>query len=80
MRSKITPPSQTPRKPPTWWLKNAKPASIVSQRVPNISATSALVGGTVDSHSNPITAPKITALAGLAGIAMKIAIAIERRK
>src|SRR5665213_3396061 len=25
--------------PPTWWLKNAKPYSVASQRVPNISAT-----------------------------------------
>src|SRR5262252_892060 len=30
--SNARPPSQTPRKPPTWWLKNAKPNSIASQR------------------------------------------------
>ena len=39
------PPSQTPRKPPTWWLKKVKPTSIASQRVPNITWTSAEVGG-----------------------------------
>src|SRR5262249_7940093 len=32
-------PRSTPRKPPTWWLKNAKPNSMASQRVPNITAT-----------------------------------------
>ena len=31
---------------------------MASQRVPNITATSAEVGGTVDSHSRPVTAPK----------------------
>ena len=61
------PPSQTPRKPPTWWLKKAKPNSIVSQRVPNITATRPDVGGTVESHSSPVTAPKISVVAGVAG-------------
>src|SRR5215472_4843329 len=51
------PPSHTPRKPPTWWLKNAKPASVASQRVPNINAMMPLVGATVDSQSRPMTAP-----------------------
>ncbi len=58
MRSNRSPPSQTPKKPPTWWLKNAAPTSIVSQRVPNMSATSDEVGGTVESQRMPITAPK----------------------
>src|SRR6202035_1026389 len=45
--SNTTPPSQTPRKPPTWWLTKANPYSVANQRVPNIKATSADVGGTV---------------------------------
>ena len=61
VRSNTMPPSQTPRKPPTWWLKKAKPASVASQRVPNISAMMPLVGGTVDSHIRPMVAPKIDA-------------------
>src|SRR5262249_44270778 len=59
VRSNARPPSHTPRKPPTWWLKNGKPNNVVSHRVPNISATSAEVGGTVDSHSSPVTAPNV---------------------
>ena len=35
MRSYNRPPAQAPRKPPTWWLKNTKPYSVASQRVPN---------------------------------------------
>jgi hypothetical protein len=64
------PPSHTPRKPPTWWLKKAKPNSMASQRVPNISATSPDVGGTVDSQSRPSTAPKITVVTALGGSMM----------
>ena len=48
---------------------------MVSQRVPNMTATSAEVGGTVDSHSRPITAPKISVATGLAGSVMKTTIA-----
>src|SRR6266851_4408794 len=31
VRSNAMPPIQTPRKPPTWWLKKAKPAKVASQ-------------------------------------------------
>src|SRR5260221_11997186 len=55
--SNTTPPSQTPRKPPTWWLKKATPNSIASQRVPNITTTSPEVGGIDDSQSSPGTPP-----------------------
>src|SRR5262249_57774262 len=58
VRSNAIPPINTPRKPPTWWLKKAKPKSIASQPVPNIIATQADVGGTVDNHMRPATAPK----------------------
>src|SRR5512134_508401 len=71
VRSNNRPPSHTPRKPPTWWLKKAKPASMVSQRVPNISATSPEVGGTVDSHNKPVTAPKISVEVVVAGNKIK---------
>src|SRR5215213_10186212 len=74
------PPSQTPRKPPTWWLKKAKPNSMVSQRVPNISATSPEVGGTVDSHNSPVTAPKIKVVVVVAGNTMKASIESARAK
>src|ERR1700686_3895182 len=58
-RSKAMPPSQTPRKPPTWWLKKAKPAKVASHLVPNISAMMPLVGATVDSHFRPMIAAKL---------------------
>src|SRR5271156_5609882 len=48
--SNTMPPSSTPRKPPTWWLTKANPNSVENQRVPNITATSAEVGGTVESR------------------------------
>ncbi len=59
----MTPPSQTPMKLPTWWLKKAKPNSIASQRVPNISAIRPEVGGTVESQVSPVTTPKMRAVA-----------------
>src|ERR1700739_4317161 len=59
--SNTIPPSSTPRKPPTWWLKKAKPYSVASQRVPNISATRLEVGGTVDSQVRPVTTPNAIA-------------------
>jgi hypothetical protein len=52
--SKATPPSQTPRKAPTWWLKKTIPKSVPRFRVPNITATSPEVSGTVESHRTPI--------------------------
>src|ERR1700722_8578933 len=63
VRSNTMPPSQTPRKPPTWWLKKAKPESVASQRVPNITVIMPLVGGTVESHMKPMTAAKARQLA-----------------
>ena len=74
------PPNHTPRKPPTWWLKKAKPNSMASQRVPNITATSAEVGGTVDSQSSPVTAPNVSAESGLMGSVMNATIARARMK
>ena len=53
---------------------------MVSQRVPNMIATSAEVGGMVDSQSRPMTAPKISVAAGLGGSRMKTRIASERLK
>src|SRR5215472_9628686 len=70
----------TPRKPPTWWLKKAKPASVASQRVPNIKAMMPLVGGTVESHIKPIVAPKIRQLTGVTGNEMNATIATARMK
>src|SRR5215467_12441324 len=80
VRSNTRPPSHTPRKPPTWWLKKARPASIVSHRVPNITATRPLVGGTVESHRIPITAPNISAEPEPVGRVMKASTASERAK
>ena len=68
------PPSQTPRKPPTWWLKKAKPNSIVSQRVPNISATRPEVGGTVESQIRPVDCAERCADVVDSGTMMKTAI------
>ena len=41
---------------------------MVSQRLPNMIATSAEVGGMVDSQSRPMIAPKISVMAGLGGV------------
>src|SRR5262249_52453720 len=73
-------PSSTPRKPPTWWLKNAKPNSMASQRVPNITATRPEVGGTVESQRKPVTAPNTSAEPVLAGSVTKATIASARPK
>ena len=67
-------------KAPTWWEKNTKPNSVAMKRVPNISATSAEVSGTVESHSTPIAAPNRSALAGDIGASTKAVIATARRK
>lgn len=66
--------------PPTWWLKKAMPSSMVNQRDPNIIPTSADVGGTVESHSRPITAPNTSVTDGPGGGRMKARIASERLK
>ncbi len=51
---KITPPSHAPRKLPIWWPKKTTPESIDTCLRPKICATSALVSGTVESHSRPM--------------------------
>ena len=48
--------------------------------MPNISATRPEVSGTVESHSTPIAAPNISALAGDIGTSTKAVIATARRK
>src|SRR5262245_20909928 len=80
VRSNSTPPSHTPRKPPTWWLKKAKPNSVAIHRVPNISATRPDVGGTVESQSRPMDAPKTIAETDVTGSVMKTATASERSR
>src|SRR5665213_1674091 len=72
------PPRNTPRKPPTWWLKKAKPNKVAIQRVPNINATSADVGGTVESHSRPMAPPKTMAEVAVTGSEMNTITASER--
>ena len=54
--------------------------SVANQRVPNISATSAEVGGTVESQVRPVTAPKTIAEKGVIGNEMKATIDSARRK
>src|ERR1700675_794210 len=76
--SNTTPPSSTPRKPPTWWLTKANPYSVANQRVPNIKATSADVGGTVESQVRPVEAPKMIAENVVIGNEMKATIDIAR--
>src|SRR5580692_3420521 len=80
VRSNAMPPSQTPRKPPTWWLKKAKPARVASHLVPNISAMMPLVGGTVESHIKPMVAPKTRHVTGVTGNEMNARIAAARVK
>src|ERR1700722_8493432 len=80
VRSNAIPPSQTPRKPPTWWLKKAKPASVASHLVPNISAMMPLVGGTVESHIRPMIAAKIRHDTVVTGNEMNARIAAARMK
>jgi len=46
--SKALPPSQAPRKPPTWWPSITRPKSVAMKRAPCSLATSPAVGGTVD--------------------------------
>jgi hypothetical protein len=53
---------------------------MVSQRVPNISATRPEVGGTVDSHNSPVTAPKISVETVVAGSTMKATMESARAK
>ena len=48
--------------------------------MPNITATRPEVGGTVESQSSPVTAPKISVAAGVAGSMMKTTIASARAK
>ena len=56
------------------------PPSMPRWRVPNMTATSELVGGTVDSHSRPITMAKTTALVGVCGKSRKAVTATERAR
>ena len=53
---------------------------MVSQRVPNISATSPEVGGTVESQSSPVTAPNTSVEAVLGGSMIRPTIADARPK
>ena len=41
---------------PIWWLRNTTPNSMPTWRVPNMSATSPEVRGTVESQSSPSAA------------------------
>ena len=69
--SMARPPSQTPRKAPTWWLKNTIPKRVPRLLVPNITATSPEVSGTVESQRTPIAAAKTSTTAGVGGRVMK---------
>jgi len=69
--SKATPPSQTPRKAPTWWLKKTIPKSVPRLPVPNITATSPEVSGTVESQRTPMAAAKRSTTVGVGGRVMK---------
>src|SRR5580698_3711680 len=80
VRSNAMPPSKTPRKPPTWWLKKAKPAKVASHLVPNISAMMPLVGGTVESHIRPMIAAKIRHVTVVTGNEMNARMAAARMK
>src|SRR5438128_1658370 len=71
---------KTPSKPPTWWLTKANPYSVENQRVPNIRATSADVGGTVESQVRPVAAPNMIAENVVIGNEMNATIDIARRK
>ena len=65
---------------PIWWLKNTKPPSMDRCATPKICATTALVGGTVDSHSTPMTAANTYTLAGVSGTSRKMLMAAARAK
>src|SRR6266436_7079440 len=78
--SNTIPPSKTPRKPPTWWLTKANPYSVENQRVPNIRATSADVGGTVESQVRPVAAPNTIAENVVIGNEMNATIDIARSR
>ena len=65
--SKASPPSHTPRNAPTWWLRKTIPKSVPRYLVPNITATSPEVSGTVESHRTPIAAAKTSTTAGVGG-------------
>ena len=54
--------------------------SVANQRVPNIIATSADVGGTVDSQVSPVTTPKAIAENVVIGNEMKATIDSARVK
>ena len=65
---------------PIWWLKNTNPPSIDRWATPKICATVALVTGTVDSQSRPITEEKTYTLAGDRGTSKKSAMAAARAR
>ncbi len=62
-----------PRNAPTWWLRKTIPKSVPRYLVPNITATSPEVSGTVESHRTPIAAAKTSTTAGVGGSVMKTA-------
>ena len=78
MASNSLPPSQAPRNAPNWWLTKTKPLSIDKYCTPKICATTALVGGTVDSHSSPIVAENRYTLQGDSGAEMNATITTAR--
>ena len=54
-------------KAPIWCERNTNPNSMPTWRVPNISATSPEVSGTVESHSRPIMIEKTITMNGVVG-------------
>ena len=56
--SNTLPPSQAPKKPPTWCVSITTPNSVAMLPVPKNLATRPAVGGTVDKKVSPITAAK----------------------
>jgi hypothetical protein len=63
---------------PIWWLKNTRPPSMDRCCTPKICAMVALVGGTVDSHSMPITAENTYTDIGEIGTSRKTTMTTER--
>ena len=65
---------------PIWCERNTNPNSIPTWRVPNISATSPEVSGTVDSHRSPIMIENTITTNGVVGTTRNSENATAREK
>ena len=76
--SNTLPPSQAPKKPPTWWVSITTPNSVAMWRRPKNLATSPAVGGTVDRKVSPMKAANTSTTGPVLGASTKASTATAR--